>query len=208
MKKTFATIFSWKLINNKEETMGNQGILLRKVTLDKTLNQLNFFLKGAFMILLMYLINGWLIEKNLKIGDIQTIVGLYGLVFFGFFFLKKKKHRLNDNQIMQDLQEYFDVQKFGEVEQLDKKLIQEIKQQRKFVVNKGQIVGTQHFLLFDLTDGQFLLMPVNKIKKLQLERIDQHFYVNLQTEIKKEKIFFKKKSDANAFILQFEKFYR
>lgn len=31
--------------------MGNQGILLRKVTLDKTLNQLNFFLKGAFMIL-------------------------------------------------------------------------------------------------------------------------------------------------------------
>ncbi|MBO0453310.1 hypothetical protein IGK47_000101 [Enterococcus sp. AZ007] len=188
--------------------MGNQGILLRKVTLDKTLNQLNFFLKGAFMILLMYLINGWLIEKNLKIGDIQTIVGLYGLVFFGFFFLKKKKHRLNDNQIMQDLQEYFDVQKFGEVEQLDKKLIQEIKQQRKFVVNKGQIVGTQHFLLFDLTDGQFLLMPVNKIKKLQLERIDQHFYVNLQTEIKKEKIFFKKKSDANAFILQFEKFYR
>lgn len=142
--------------------MGNQGILLRKVTLDKTLNQLNFFLKGAFMILLMYLINGWLIEKNLQIKDVQMVVGLYVLVFVVFFFLKKRKNSLSENQIMYDLKNYFDVQKFSDVEYLDKKLIQEIKQQRKFVANNGQIVGTQHFLLFDLTDGQFLLIPIKK----------------------------------------------
>lgn len=188
--------------------MGNQGILLRKVTLDKTLNQLNFFLKGAFMILLMYLINGWLIEKNLQIKDIQMILGLYAIVFVGFFFLKKKKNSLSENQIMHDLKDYFDIQKFSDVEQLDKRLIQEIKKQRKFVVNKGQIVGTQHFLLFDLTDGQFLLMPVGKIKGLQLERINQHFCINLQTEVKKEQIFFKKKSEANEFIRQYEMHYR
>lgn len=187
--------------------MGNQGILLRKVTLDKTLNQLNFFLKGAFMILLMYLLNGWLIEKNLQIKDVQMIIGLYGLVFIGFFFLKKKKSSLSDNKVMHDLKDYFDIQKFTDVEQLDKKLIQEIKQQRRFVVNKGQIVGTQHFLLFDLTDGQFLLIPIKKVKGLQLERINQHFCVNIQTEVKKEKIFFKKKTEANEFILQYEKFY-
>lgn len=187
--------------------MGNQGILLRKVTLDKTLNQLNFFLKGAFMILLMYLLNGWLFEKNLQVKDIQMIVGLYGVVFCGFFFLKKKKSSLSDNQVMHDLKDYFDVQKFAEVERLDKKLIQEIKQQRRFVVNKGQIVGTQHFLLFDLIDGQFLLIPVRKIKGLQLERINQHFCVNLETDIKKEKIFFKKKNEANEFIHQYEKHY-
>jgi Ca2+/Na+ antiporter len=142
--------------------MGNQGFLLRKVTLDKTLNQLNFFLKGAFMILLMYLINGWLIEKNLQIKDVQMVVGLYVLVFVVFFFLKKRKNSLSENQIMHDLKNYFDVQKFSDVEYLDKKLIQEIKQQRKFVANNGQIVGTQHFLLFDLTDGQFLLIPIKK----------------------------------------------
>lgn len=187
--------------------MGNQGILLHKVTLDKTLNQLNFFLKGAFMILLMYLLNGWLFEKNLQVKDIQMIVGLYGVVFCGFFFLKKKKSSLSDNQVMHDLKDYFDVQKFAEVERLDKKLIQEIKQQRRFVVNKGQIVGTQHFLLFDLIDGQFLLIPVRKIKGLQLERINQHFCVNLETDIKKEKIFFKKKNEANEFIHQYEKHY-
>ena len=141
--------------------MGNQGILLRKVTLDKTLNQLNFFLKGAFMILLMYLINGWLIEKNLQIKDVQMVVGLYVLVFVVFFFLKKRKNSLSENQIMYDLKNYFDVQKFSDVEYLDKKLIQEIKQQRKFVANNGQIVGTQHFLLFDLTDGQFLFYKKN-----------------------------------------------
>ena len=83
--------------------MGNQGILLRKVTLDKTLNQLNFFLKGAFMILLMYLINGWLIEKNLQIKDVQMVVGLYVLVFVVFFFLKKRKNSLSENHIMHDL---------------------------------------------------------------------------------------------------------
>ena len=43
------------------------------------------------MILLMYLINGWLIEKNLQIKDVQMVVGLYVLVFVVFFFLKKRK---------------------------------------------------------------------------------------------------------------------
>lgn len=187
--------------------MGNQGILLRKVTLDKTLNQLNFFLKGAFMILLMYLINGWLIEKNLQIKDVQMVVGLYVLVFVVFFFLKKRKNSLSENQIMYDLKNYFDVQKFSDVEYLDKKLIQEIKQQRKFVANNGQIVGTQHFLLFDLTDGQFLLIPIKKIMGVQLERVNQYFCINIRTEVKKEKIFFKKKNEVNDFIHQYEKYY-
>lgn len=187
--------------------MGNQGILLRKVTLDKTLNQLNFFLKGAFMILLMYLINGWLIEKNLQIKDVQMVVGLYVLVFVVFFFLKKRKNSLSENQIMYDLKNYFDVQKFSDVEYLDKKLIQEIKQQRKFVANNGQIVGTQHFLLFDLTDDQFLLIPIKKIMGVQLERVNQYFCINIRTEVKKEKIFFKKKNEANDFIHQYEKYY-
>ena len=187
--------------------MGNQGILLRKVTLDKTLNQLNFFLKGAFMILLMYLINGWLIEKNLQIKDVQMVVGLYVLVFVVFFFLKKRKNSLSENQIMYDLKNYFDVQQFSDVEYLDKKLIQEIKQQRKFVANNGQIVGTQHFLLFDLTDGQFLLIPIKKIMGVQLERVNQYFCINIRTEVKKEKIFFKKKIEANDFIHQYEKYY-
>lgn len=173
--------------------MGNQGILLRKVTLDKTLNQLNFFLKGAFMILLMYLINGWLIEKNLQIKDVQMVVGLYVLVFVVFFFLKKRKNSLSENQIMHDLKNYFDVQKFSDVEYLDKKLIQEIKQQRKFVANNGQIVGTQHFLLFDLTDGQFLLIPIKKIMGVQIERVNQYFCINIRTEVKKEKYFSRKK---------------
>ena len=187
--------------------MGNQGILLRKVTLDKTLNQLNFFLKGAFMILLMYLINGWLIEKNLQIKDVQMVVGLYVLVFVVFFFLKKRKNSLSENQIMYDLKNYFDVQKFSDVEYLDKKLIQEIKQQRKFVANNGQIVGTQHFLLFDLTDGQFLLIPIKKIMGVQLERVNQYFCINILTEVKNEKIFLKKKNEANDFIHQYEKYY-
>ena len=187
--------------------MGNQGILLRKVTLDKTLNQLNFFLKGAFMILLMYFINGWLIEKNLQIKDVQMVVGLYVLVFVFFFFLKKRKNSLSENQIMHDLKNYFDVQKFSDVEYLDKKLIQEIKQQRKFVANNGQIVGTQHFLLFDLTDGQFLLIPIKKIMGVQLERVNQYFCINIRTEVKKEKIFLKKKNEANDFIHQYEKYY-
>ena len=184
--------------------MGNQGFLLRKVTLDKTLNQLNFFLKGA---LLMYLINGWLIEKNLQIKDVQMVVGLYVLVFVVFFFLKKRKNSLSENQIMHDLKNYFDVQKFSDVEYLDKKLIQEIKQQRKFVANNGQIVGTQHFLLFDLTDGQFLLIPIKKIMGVQLERVNQYFCINIRTEVKTEKIFFKKKNEANDFIHQYEKYY-
>lgn len=187
--------------------MGNQGILLRKVTLNKTLNQLNFFLKGAFMILLMYLINGWLIEKNLQIKDIQMVLGLYALVFLGFLFLKKRKNSLSENQVMHDLKNYFDVQKFSDVEYLDKKLIQEIKKQRKFVANKGQIVGTQHFLLFDLTDGQFLLIPIKKIMGVQLERVNQYFCINIRTEVKKEKIVFKKKGEANDFIYQYEKYY-
>ena len=95
---------------------------------------------------------------------------------------------------MYDLKNYFDVQKFSDVEYLDKKLIQEIKQQRKLVANNGQIVGTQHFLLFDLTDGQFLLIPIKKIMGVQLERVNQYFCINIRTEVKKEKIFFKKKT--------------
>lgn len=159
------------------------------------------------MILLMYLINGWLIEKNLQIKDVQMVVGLYVLVFVVFFFLKKRKNSLSENQIMYDLKNYFDVQKFSDVEYLDKKLIQEIKQQRKFVANNGQIVGTQHFLLFDLTDGQFLLIPIKKIMGVQLERVNQYFCINIRTEVKKEKIFFKKKNEANDFIHQYEKYY-
>jgi hypothetical protein len=86
-------------------------------------------------------------------------------------------------------------------------LIQEIKQQRKFVANNGQIVGTQHFLLFDLTDGQFLLIPIKKIMGVQLERVNQYFCINIRTEVKTEKIFFKKKNEANDFIHQYEKYY-
>ncbi len=187
--------------------MGNQGILLRKVTLDKTLNQLNIFLKGAFVILAMYMLNGLFLEKNLQTKDIQLLVGLYLLVFLGFFFLKKEKNRLNDNQIIRDLKAYFSIKKFSDVEQLDKSLIKEIKHERKFITNNGQVVGTSSFMLFDISDGQFLLIPIEKIKKLEIEGIHKGYFVTIKTEVKREKIYFKNRKDANELVTQFKHHY-
>lgn len=180
--------------------MGGQGILLRKVTLDKTLYQLNYFLKGALVILVLYMVNGLVIEKNLQARDLQILAGLYLILFLGFYFLKKKKEKLQENEVMQDLRSYFGIEKISEVAKLDKRLIDEIKNNRQFITYNGQIVGTDHYLLLDFSDGQFMLFPIQQIQSLHLDKVGMNFCVKLKTAIKTEEIFFKKKKDALEFI--------
>ncbi|MEO1768919.1 hypothetical protein [Candidatus Enterococcus ferrettii] len=167
--------------------MGGQGILLRKVTLDKTLNQLQIFLKGALMILLMYLINGLFLEKNFKASDIQLLAALYLAVFLGFLFLRRKKKFSKDSVLVDAIKQYFEIAEFSDIEKLDKELIKEIKNNRRFVTNKGQVVGTESFLLFDLIDGQFKLIPVKCIQKMTVRSVDNQYYVQIETSVQAEK---------------------
>lgn len=183
--------------------MGGQGILLRKVTLDKTLNQLQIFLKGASMILLMYLINGLFLEKNFKASDIQLLAALYLAVFLGFLFLRRKKKSSKDNVLVDTIKQYFEIDNFSDIEKLDKKLITEIKNNRRFVANRGQIVGTENFLLFDLIDGQFKLIPVKSIQKMTVSSVDHRYYVRIETNVQAEKIFFKRKTEADELIKEY-----
>lgn len=183
--------------------MGGQGILLRKVTLDKTLNQLQIFLKGALMILLMYLINGLFLEKNFKSSDIQLLAALYLAVFLGFLFLRRKKKFSKDNVLVDAIKQYFDIDEFSDIEKLDKKLIKEIKNNRRFVTNKGQVVGTENFLLFDLIDGQFKLIPVNSIQKMAVGSVDNRYCVQIETNVQSEKVFFKRKREAEELIKEY-----
>ena len=187
--------------------MGGQGILLRKVTLDKTLNQLRIFLKGAFVILLMYMINGLFIEKNLASHDIQLLVILYLAVFLCFLFLWRKKKTIKDNVLMGSIQQYFEIGGFSDVEQLDKELIKEIKNKRKFVVNNGQIVGTEKFILFDLIDGQFKLIPVKSIQHMAIETAGGRSCLSIQTTVQTETVLFKKRSEANELIEKYQSNY-
>lgn len=183
--------------------MGGQGILLRKVTLDKTLNQLQIFLKGASMILLMYLINGLFLEKNFKASDIQLLATLYLAVFLGFLFLRRKKKSSKDNVLVDTIKQYFEIDNFSDIEKLDKKLITEIKNSRRFVANRGQVVGTENFLLFDLIDGQFKLIPVKSIQKMTVSSVDHRYYVRIETNVQAEKIFFKRKTEADELIKEY-----
>ena len=183
--------------------MGGQGILLRKVTLDKTLNQLQIFLKGALMILLMYLINGLFLEKNFKASDIQLLAALYLAVFLGFLFLRRKKKFSKDNVLVDTIKQYFEIAEFSDIEKLDKELIKEIKNNRRFVTNKGQVVGTESFLLFDLIDGQFKLIPVKCIQKMTVRSVDNQYYVQIETSVQAEKVFFKRKREAEELIKEY-----
>lgn len=183
--------------------MGGQGILLRKVTLDKTLNQLQIFLKGASMILLMYLINGLFLEKNFKVSDIQLLAVLYLAVFLGFLFLRRKKTSSKDNVLVDAIKQYFDIDEFSDIEKLDKKLITEIKNNRRFVANRGQVVGTENFLLFDLIDGQFKLIPVKSIQKMTVSSVDHRYCVQIETNVQAEKIFFKRKTEADELLKEY-----
>lgn len=183
--------------------MGGQGILLRKVTLDKTLNQLQIFLKGAVVILLLYMINGLFVEKNLKISDIQLLTALYLAVFLGFVFLRRKKKSSQDNVLLDAIKQYFDIDGFKDIEKLDKKLVMEIKNNRRFVANNGQIVGTKNFILFDLIDGQFKLIPVKSIEKMTISSWDNRYCVDIKTIVRSEKIFFKRKKEADELIKEY-----
>lgn len=179
--------------------MGNQGIILRKVTLDKTLNQLSVFLKGSLAILVLYVINGIFLEKSFVFKDVQLLVGLYVVVAVAFYYLKSRKKIPKNNRVMNELKQYFEVDKFEDVEKLDKSLVKEIKDERKFVAGHGQVVATKNYILFDLADGQFKLLPTKKIKRMYLSQ-EGRFVVNVETTVATEKFAFKNKKDAKDLI--------
>lgn len=184
--------------------MGNQGIILRKVTMTKTLNHLNYFLKGTSMILLMYLINSLFIEKNFQMEDAKLLFGSFFFVIIGFLFIKKKGRYLSDNDVMQKITEYYNIKKFSDIEKLEKQLIKELKNQRKFITVDGQVVGTDNFLLLDFSDGQFMLLPIKKVKQMYMNKLYKQYVVTIFTESNREQVFFKKKKDASKFINDYQ----
>lgn len=185
--------------------MGNQGIIIRKVTTDKTIHHLNYFLKGASMIILMYLLNGIFIEHNFQAKDAKLVIVLYLIVAAAFLFIKKKRSSLMDNDVLESMKEYFAVAKFSDVEKLEKQLVKEIKNDRQFVADNGQVVGTRTFLLCDLADGQFLILPTDRIERMSLNKVDKYYVVNIKTDHTTEKLFFKKKKNAKEVVEEYQK---
>ncbi|GGC93849.1 hypothetical protein [Enterococcus wangshanyuanii] len=176
--------------------MGEQGILMRKVSVDKTLNQLMIFLKGSAVICLLYLINGWFIQKNLTLKEVLALGPLYLILLIGFFILLKMKHEGRNDPLLQEIYENFQLSRFEEIKKLDQQLVKQIKKARKFVSNNGQVVGTADFLLADLRDGQFQLLPIKRIVTVELTAKGNQAAVEFELETKQYQLFFKKYKEA------------
>ncbi|MFK4566536.1 hypothetical protein [Enterococcus sp. UD-01] len=187
--------------------MGGQGILMRKVTFDKTLNQLAIFLKGSFVICLLYIINGSFIQKNLTLKEIMALFPMYVLLVGGFLLLLFLKKRSQNEPLLQDIYENFQLTNFTEVKKLDQRLVQQMKKERKFVSHEGQIVGTTDFLLADFRDGQFQLLPIHEVKTVHLINKDRQATVVFELGYRETVIFFKKAKEAKTLLEQLKENY-
>ncbi|MFD2306715.1 hypothetical protein [Enterococcus termitis] len=180
--------------------MGGQGIIMRKVSVDKTLNQLKIFLKGSVVICLLYIINGWFIQKNLTLKAVGALAPMYLVLLVGFLILMRwKKHGRNE-VLLQDIYDNFQISRFEEVKKLDQQLIQQIKKARKFVSNNGQVVGTTDFLLTDFRDGQFQLLPTKAITDIQLTREESQSMITINLDSKVYRLFIKKDKEAKELL--------
>jgi hypothetical protein len=188
--------------------MGGQGILMRKVTFNKTLNQLTIFLKGSVVICLLYIINGSVIQKNLTLKEIMALFPMYVLLIGGFFLLLFLKKNSQNEPLLQDIYENFQLTNFIEVKKLDQRLVQQIKKERKFVSHEGQVVGTTDFLLADFRDGQFQLLPICAVKAVHLMNKDRQSTVVFELGYHEAVIFFKKEKEARMLIEQLKGNYR
>lgn len=188
-------------------SMVGQGILMRKVSIDKTLNQLIVFLKGATLICLLYFLNGGLIQKNLALKDIIQFIPMYSILIIGFIlfaFLKKKSH---NHALLNDLYENFQVSRFEEIKKLDRKLMQQIKKDRKFISNNGQVVGTSDYVLVDFRDGQFQLLPAQMLKAITIEDKGKQCLVKIALQHKSVQLMFRNRKEAKEFADKLKKQY-
>lgn len=180
--------------------VGGKGILVRKADFDRTLNQLTIFMKGSGVVLVLYLINGFVIQKNLDWKSLLTTTLLYlGLV--GIYLLFKiKKQKGKKNPIIEEICSDFNLQSFAEIKALDQQLIQQLRKNRRFVSNNNQVVGTDNFVLMDFRDGQFQLLKVKEIQALTISKVGKSSVVFIQTNQKWKKIFLKKWGDAKELV--------
>ncbi|MTD37519.1 hypothetical protein GIX45_02500 [Erwinia sp. CPCC 100877] len=187
--------------------MGGQGILMRKVTIDKTMNQLAIFLKGSFVICVLYIMNGWFIQKNLTLKEAMVLFPLYLILIGGFLLLLLLKKSSQNEPLLQEIYKNFQLTNFAEVKKLDQRLVQQIKKERKFVSHEGQVVGTKDFLLADFREGQFQLLPISAMKAIRFTDKGRQAAVVFELGYREAVIFFKKEKEARALIEQIKENY-
>ncbi len=184
------------------------GILLRRITSSNLSHQLSVFLKGSSVILILYVINEFLITKNgSSTKDLITLFGLFGLLCCGFIFLKILQKKNKDDVLVQKLYDNFNISSFEQIKQLDKKLVEQVKKEKLFVCNQGQVVGTRDYLLVDLREGHFELLPSKEIDRVQLNKIGRNSIVSIYLGKKRQEIPFKKRKDAEELIKTLQKYY-
>lgn len=185
----------------------NQGILMRKISFSHTLNQLTIFLKGMTVICLLYVFNELFLQKNTSFQIITPIFTIIGCLLIGGIALFLLKKRSKNQPLIDELYQTFNLASIDEIQQLDKKLVAQIKTEKLFVSNKNQVVGTKDFLLVDFREGLFQLFPTKNLKNISVHSTNTYFSLVLTYKESTKTIPFKKEKDAKELGKEIRKNY-
>lgn len=185
----------------------NQGILMRKISFSHTLNQLTVFLKGMTVICLLYFFNELFLQKNTSFERIAPIFPIIGCLLIGGIALFLLKKRRKNQPLIDDIYQTFNLESIEEIQQLDKKLVAQIKTDKLFVSNKNQVVGTKDYLLVDFREGLFQLFPTKNLTNVSVHSMKAHFSLVLTYKESTKTIPFKKEKEAKELGKEIRKNY-
>lgn len=185
----------------------NQGILMRKISFNHTVNQLTIFLKGMTVICLLYFFNEYFLQKNTSFQNFSTILTILSCLVIGAIVLYFFKKRSKNQPLIAEIYETFKIGTIAEIKQLDKKLVEQVKKEKLFVSNNNQVVGTKDYLLIDFREGLFQLFPTKELKNVSIHPTQSYYTLNLVYKEGKKVIPFKKEKEAKELCKQIRKNY-
>ncbi|MBP2097671.1 hypothetical protein [Enterococcus rivorum] len=185
----------------------NHGILMRKISFSHTLNQLAIFLKGMTIICFLYFFNEYFLQKNTSFQNFSAMLTILACLVSGGIGLVFFKNKSKNQPLIDEIYETFKIASIEEIKQLDKKLVAQVKQEKLFVSNNNQVVGTKDYLLIDFREGLFQLFPTRGLKNLSLHQTKAFYTLTLIYRDKKKTIPFKKEKEAKELCKQIRKNY-
>lgn len=159
------------------------------------------------VICILYFFNEYFLQKNTSFQSVIPVLTTVVCLILGGIVLFLLKKRSKNQPLIDEIYQTFNLESIEEIQQLDKKLVTQVKTEKLFVSNKNQVVGTKDYLLIDFREGLFQLFPTKNLQKVSVHAAKSYYTLILTYKETKKIIPFKKEKEAKELCKEIRKNY-